>query len=869
MDSCHIFNFLFGTRKATTELSKCFTSTINEVTKRKKANASTSGDASRTNRSRPKDDKPVKKAIISSMSNQEGVTTTSTIEHEDPTSPPVSPLKQVQMKLATLVSSPGSKQQFHIVNDAKIQDGSPRESFQEFHSGTYHATLVESVSTNTIDIFEEDDEQNEVNCGHYNGNEGSEAKQTLLDNTDHYDSIEASTIRIIENPAIKLMDKQSPNDNNLVSESETTHWPANQMERSTILYLEEKENLGDNLICKEQPKISRDTSMTSAETSEVQSPRNTFDGPSYSRLIDQPEIGGSQRTTGGTRNPRLCELSNHQEDNQADGTSSKRVKNLVQSFEINTQQARQATRKLSSDSSSTTSTSLDGQSQVSSPRRKPINWPPSASSDNNEINVHNQEHPLQSAPKHSKSAGKITTAIVKPLPQQEQRTKLYQQPPKTPVKTRRAKCLNHQLSLNKPLKIEQLFQDEQFLPHLFDQLEPLDRCNAAQVCRLWRNILYSRQSYWKDLVSVIDCTQLRREHLVECIMNTLHQSAKLKQQQQKDNANHHHHNHAHNHYHHHHHKASHGGTSTNFINNINHHDSSILAINTHLYNNNQVDQDEVWRIQELCNKFNSNKANWGSTSQQQFTRSILACSQYEQPNGSVDVNNNNSTSMITNLANSKSSSIPSQISSTLSSVSISSLLSPLSESSRVDSIKEKLYSSLDDRGFDAISLFGATDEDIEDLVCKSPSGAHRRILVGRLNNCCLTDRGLDLFITTFNQIEELELSGCNEITNAIDLRVLSNLRRLIITDCINMADGLAQRLIQMFHQLSELTIQAYHLTDAFLEYISLNSETFNLRRLALPNCKEMTNQSMLTIAKHFQQVEMLSISGSTKVSLRL
>lgn len=70
-------------------------------------------------------------------------------------------------------------------------------------------------------------------------------------------------------------------------------------------------------------------------------------------------------------------------------------------------------------------------------------------------------------------------------------------PPKTPPKTNKAKCLNIQLSLNKPLNIHQLFQDERFLRKFFINLEPLDRCKAAQVCRLWRNLLYANRDYWK------------------------------------------------------------------------------------------------------------------------------------------------------------------------------------------------------------------------------------------------------------------------------------------------------------------------------------------------------------------------------------
>lgn len=348
---------------------------------------------------------------------------------------------------------------------------------------------------------------------------------------------------------------------------------------------------------------------------------------------------------------------------------------------------------------------------------------------------------------------------------------------------------------------------------------------------------------------MIDCTQLRREHLADCIISTL-QTAKLKQQQRS--------------------KPSSNKDNSNDWNQIATLQSGQLSdyekrppsgFQQQLGANEHdvffdIDQEDVWRIQELCNRFTQR----GSSLQTPIGKT-------QQPSTSIlDANNNVISEQQQTTSTSKSSSIPSQISSTLSSVSLSSLLSPLSESNRIDSLKEKLYSSLDNRGFDAICLFGATDDDIEDLVNKMPAGAHKRITVGRLNNCSVSDRGLSIFLSTFNLIEELELSGCNEITNSFELKPLSNLSRLIITDCINIADGLAQKLVEIVHQLEELTIQAYHLTDAFIEYLSLNSDTSRLKRLELPNCKEITNQSLITMAKHFSQLESLSLSGSTKVS---
>lgn len=354
---------------------------------------------------------------------------------------------------------------------------------------------------------------------------------------------------------------------------------------------------------------------------------------------------------------------------------------------------------------------------------------------------------------------------------------------------------------------------------------------------------------------MIDCTQLRRDYLVECIINTL-QTAKSKQQKAAIETT----------------TTTETATKDQISNNRN--VASRLdnprdqPSNTNNNSNVQryladsfidFDQDDVWRIQELCNRYTQRTGNaTRQHQQQQLDTSTIS--------GNQSNNDSANQQQQQTCSASKSSSIPSQISSTLSSVSLSSLLSPLSESSRIESIKERLYNSLDNRGFDAICLFGATDDDIDDLVNKMPLNAHKRIICCRLNSCCITNRGLDLLILKFTKIEEIELSGCNEITNCFDLKSLTNLKRLIITDCINIADGVAQKLIQITHQLDELTVQAYHLTDTFIEYISLNSDTTRLKRLELPNCKEITNQSIVTIAKYFPNLESLSISGSTKVS---
>lgn len=429
------------------------------------------------------------------------------------------------------------------------------------------------------------------------------------------------------------------------------------------------------------------------------------------------------------------------------------------------------------------------------------------------------------SPARRLSSPSATTGYSKPI------TIVKPMPPKTPPKSNKAKCLNLQLSMNKPIKVQQLFMDETFLSRFFDKLEPIDRCVAAQVCRKWRKILYARREYWQDLVNVIDCTQLRREHLIECIINTL-QSAKLKQQSKQQaksvqNAD-----------------ANSNGESQQ----IQRRTSDKMSPESALVD---FDGDEVWRIQELCNRFNS--------SQQRNLQAGGNNRAIQQ-----DANNNNIGEQ--QQTTSKSSSIPSQISSTFSSLSLSSLLSPLSESSRVECLKEKIYASMNERGFDAICLFGASDDDIEDLVGKMAAEARARICICKLNNCSISNRGLESLLVTLSEIREIELSGCNEITNSFNLDNLTKLRRLTVTDCINIADGFAQKLSPILAQLDELTIQAYHLTDTFVEYLSLNAETTRLRQLELQNCKEITNQTLITLALHFTKLESLSISGSTKIS---
>lgn len=786
MDSCHIFNFLFGTKKATTELSKCFSS-LSESARRSRRCSKDNDRASTSSSSAP----------------PAGVCRASQ-------SQPSSPLKQIQMKIASLTSgnATNSSKSASIVKNHQERNHearSPRGTSCDAKCGTYRATLVRLKSNS--DVEDECEDENLLGPSPEKPNAES-LPDMMIKSTQRQE--ESDQLLIVADAVISDKgEKLDMLDNSTTTECYREHGQASQRTatrfepRQVVLYgnCEQSQTSDGNY------QSSGEQLITSAEIYTISPSSN--DPPRASKLYLTNTIGMKRPSVDSFEsNPIESTRAGDIEDKVTDKRQAY-VRSLVKSIESN-----------GSFDSDIKHQAYDQQEQTPT------------------FNSKNRHKPTVSAI--------TTTGYSKPV------TFVKPMPPKTPPKTNKVKCLNLQISLNKPYKIQQLFQEDTFLARFFDKLEPLDRCVAAQVCRKWRDVLYANQHYWKDLINVIDCTQLRRDHLVDCILNTLQTSAKLQNSAKRQAIG-----------------AAQVGQKCNIYAQDNSHeqngvskvrsdstDSSIEPSSPMTNVLNLIDQDDVWRIQELCNKFTNQKQHHQSARNQNSERQVAT----------VAANANETT---TNLSsNSKSSSIPSQISSTFSSVSLSSLLlSPLSESNKIETMKEKLYNSLDDRGFDALCLFGATDEDVEDLVAKLRPNSQRRIIIGRLNNCCVSDKGLDLFIKTFSQIQELELSGCNEISNSIELRPLQNLRRLIITDSINIADGFAQQLSHLLPQLDELTLQAYHLTDAFLDYLSLsvNSSTSRLRRLELPNCKEITNQSLVTIAKHFPQLEALSISGSTKI----
>lgn len=106
-----------------------------------------------------------------------------------------------------------------------------------------------------------------------------------------------------------------------------------------------------------------------------------------------------------------------------------------------------------------------------------------------------------------------------------------------------------------------------------------------------------------------------------------------------------------------------------------------------------------------------------------------------------------------------------------------------------------------------------------------------------------------IFCLVLQVLFELELAGCNEITEAglwacLTPRIVS----LTLTDCINVADEAVGAVAQLLPSLYEFSLQAYHVTDAALGYFS-PKQSNSLSILRLQSCWELTNHGVVNIGK--------------------
>lgn len=355
---------------------------------------------------------------------------------------------------------------------------------------------------------------------------------------------------------------------------------------------------------------------------------------------------------------------------------------------------------------------------------------------------------------------------------------------------------------------------------------------------------------------VIDYSKFRREHTIECIMNAI-QAARLRQTSigPKDSG----------------HlqqmlqirppsEKFEFAFEPDHLDRVNRHSDDLTLCSQDIDNlSPELDLDDVWRIQEACNRLKKLASDLDHHDHHTTNDSTIAGCQDIGPdvNGSKQIE-----------STSKSNSIPSQISSSISSTSFSSLISPLTDSSRIDSLKEKLYASLHRRQFDSICLFGATNDDIRHLISRFPVESQNHITRVQLRNCFITNNQLQFIYMAFKNITELELILCNSLTNKLPTHGLDNIKKFTIQDCINISDEFAENILKLMPKLESLNVHAYHLSDFFPEYIGSQCDSNNLKHLAFPNCKDITNRTLTSIVRYFGSLEALCIAG-TRVSVTI
>lgn len=186
--------------------------------------------------------------------------------------------------------------------------------------------------------------------------------------------------------------------------------------------------------------------------------------------------------------------------------------------------------------------------------------------------------------------------------------------------------------------------------------------------------------------------------------------------------------------------------------------------------------------------------------------------------------------------------------------------------SSTSELRKRVYSSLAKRGFTSLCLFGASDDDVFDVVSNFPGGYARTVRWLALRCCNATDKGHEVLLEFFGEVVRLEMSGCNEVTDAgLWASLHPRIVHLTLADCINIADESVAAIAQLLPNLRELNLQAYHVTDAALSFFG-PQQGGTLQALRLRSCWELTNHGLLNLVHVLPNLTVLSLSGCSKIT---
>ncbi|KAI0218327.1 F-box/LRR-repeat protein 16 [Lamellibrachia satsuma] len=180
--------------------------------------------------------------------------------------------------------------------------------------------------------------------------------------------------------------------------------------------------------------------------------------------------------------------------------------------------------------------------------------------------------------------------------------------------------------------------------------------------------------------------------------------------------------------------------------------------------------------------------------------------------------------------------------------------------------RHAFYRSLVKRGFDSMCLVGATDRDATDVAAWLLPACQGNVVSIGIRCSNISDAGLETVLDKLPAVHTLELSGCNEVTEAglwtcLNARIVS----LSISDCINVADDTVGAIAQLLPSLGQLNLQAYHVTDSALTFFSAR-QSCGLSVLRLQSCWEVTNHGVVNIVRSLPNLTVLSLSGCSKIT---
>nr|XP_002741862.1 PREDICTED: F-box/LRR-repeat protein 16-like [Saccoglossus kowalevskii] len=174
-------------------------------------------------------------------------------------------------------------------------------------------------------------------------------------------------------------------------------------------------------------------------------------------------------------------------------------------------------------------------------------------------------------------------------------------------------------------------------------------------------------------------------------------------------------------------------------------------------------------------------------------------------------------------------------------------------------------SSFYQKGIENVCLVNVSDLDICEFIDNYPQ-SKKCIKAISLKRSTVTDAGLEVMLEQLTTVNKLELSGCNDFTEAglwssLNPRITS----LGISDCINVGDDSVAAIAQRLPCLHELNLQAYHVTDNVMSYFT-PKQSCTMSILRLRSCWEITNHAILNIVHTLPHLTTLSLSGCSKIT---